>query len=87
MGYLEQGLSYNKNETIGEFLRLNDRRLEAATEQVEKLARAFATAKAADLAPLTSKYDAALAELNSLIRSRPQPHEAQAVLAGLGEAE
>ncbi|MCD4738584.1 MAG: ATP-binding cassette domain-containing protein [Anaerolineae bacterium] len=87
IGYLEQGLTYAEHETIGELLQVSDLALQAATERVEELAAALATAAGAELARLVTVYNAALIELEITIRSCPPPHEAQAILAGLGLGE
>ena len=87
IGYLEQGLTYEEDETVGELLQVSDLALQAATERVEELATALATASGEELTRLAPAYDAALIELEIAMRSCPQPHEAQAILAGLGLGE
>jgi ATP-binding cassette subfamily F protein 3 len=84
VGYLRQGQGYAETTTLADFLRLDDRALEAAAARVEQLASALATAQGAEQARLTEAYDKALAELEGLTKGQTPLHEAQAVLAGLG---
>jgi ATP-binding cassette subfamily F protein 3 len=84
VGYLRQGQGYAETTTLADFLRLDDRALEAAAARIEQLASALATAQGAEQARLTEAYDKALAELERLTREQTPLHEAQAVLAGLG---
>jgi ATP-binding cassette subfamily F protein 3 len=84
VGYLRQGQGYAEMATLADFLRLDDRALEAAAARVEQLASALATAKDAQQTRLAEAYDGALAELEALTKGQTPLHEAQAVLAGLG---
>jgi ATP-binding cassette subfamily F protein 3 len=86
-GYLEQGLLYEEGESIGDLLYVYERAVEAAEERVATLAGRLAQTSGAEQARLMEAYSEALADLERLAVARPQEHEAEAVLAGLGLAE
>ncbi|MFP4346371.1 MAG: ribosomal protection-like ABC-F family protein [Anaerolineales bacterium] len=86
-GYLEQGLLYEAGESIGDLLYVYERAVEAAEERVATLAGRLARTSGAEQARLMEAYSEALADLERLAVARPQEHEAEAVLAGLGLAE
>ena len=84
LGFLEQGLSYAEDDTVGDLLHVSDEALAGAEARVASLATSLATADESARARLTDAYNEALAELERLIVAQPKPHEAEAVLAGLG---
>ncbi len=84
LGFLEQGLMYTEEETVGDLLHVSDVALAATEARVAELAASLATADETTRATLADAYSEALAELERLIIARPKPHEAEAVLAGLG---
>jgi ATP-binding cassette, subfamily F, member 3 len=87
LGFLEQGLVYTEQDTVGDLLHVSDRALETAEARVADLAASLATADETAQADLAEAYNQALAELERLMVAQPRPHEAQAVLAGLGLTE
>ena len=87
LGFLEQGLVYTEQDTVGDLLHVSDRALERAEARVADLAASLATVDEAAQADLAEAYNRALAELERLMVTQPRPHEAQAVLAGLGLTE
>ncbi len=84
LGFLEQGLAYTEEETVGDLLHVSDVALAATEARVAELAASLATADETTRAAIADAYSEALAELERLIIARPKPHEAEAVLAGLG---
>ncbi|MGC9397627.1 MAG: ribosomal protection-like ABC-F family protein [Anaerolineae bacterium] len=84
LGFLEQGLTYEEGDTVGDLLRVSNAALAAAEARVAELATALATADARTQAAVGEAYNEALAELERLVIAQPKPHEAEAVLAGLG---
>jgi ATP-binding cassette subfamily F protein 3 len=84
LGFLQQGLAYTEEETVGDLLNVSAEALAATEARVAELAASLATADETTRADLTDAYSEALAELERLIVAQPKPHEAEAVLAGLG---
>ncbi len=83
LGYLRQGMTYDQAGRVRHYLRLEPPALEAAQDRVEELARRLETA-GAEQATLVAAYGQALGELERLAGAQQAPHEAQAVLGGLG---
>ncbi len=84
IGYLEQGLIPDNQQTVGNFLQTDGSMLAEAEVQVARLADALAEH---ELQPsVLEAYSTALAHLESLAAMQPEAHEAEAVLAGLGLA-
>jgi ATP-binding cassette subfamily F protein 3 len=81
VSYLSQGLEYAPDDTIGDLLLDQSRRLHVE-EQVARLAEAIAATNGDDQTALFEAYSAALAELEKL-GDEAVAHRAQAVLAGL----
>ncbi len=84
LGYLEQGLTYRADETVGEALHLGEDELAAAEQQLQEVAGALATASEGERSRLEDAYSRALAELEALAAQHSSAHDALAVLAGLG---
>lgn len=84
IGYLEQGLSYQEGDTLDDVLREEHHRLKRAERDVVRLAEALAIAEGEEQAQLLNAYGEALARLERLSQTQVAPHEAAAVLAGLG---
>ena len=84
LGYLEQGLRAAPGETVGDLLLAGQRELEAAEHRLAELAAALAGASEGEQARLAGSYSRALAEVEALAARQIAPHEAEAVLAGLG---
>jgi ATP-binding cassette subfamily F protein 3 len=88
LGYLAQGQCHAGTDTLADFLQVGETVLEKAAAQLEQLAAALAKpASAQATKQIATEYDKALAHLEILTSSQPAPHDAQAVLAGLGMAD
>ncbi len=87
LGYLEQGLSFDEQDTVNDLLRAAEAELEQATAQVADLAGQLASAGPDEQPRLLDAYGRALAELEALAAGGTAAHDAQSVLAGLGLAD
>ncbi len=86
LGYLEQGLGYTEEDTLGDLLLAHQQALQAAEEEIAAVATALAAATGEEQERLLEAYAAALETLERLSLTQPQEHEAEGVLAGLGLA-
>lgn len=84
LGYLEQGLTCSQDETVGEALGVGSAAISRAESYLAELASALASAAPEDQRRLSAEYAHALEALQDLTTVQPAPHEAEAVLAGLG---
>ena len=84
LGFLEQGLSYDRAETLADLLHAGASELESAEADVADLAEALSTAGSVEQAQLVDAYGQAVARLEAAAARRTASHDAQAVLAGLG---
>ncbi len=87
MGYLQQGLTYDDNETLGEVLRPHQNAIESAEARIVKLSTALASAAGEEQSRLLEAYGEALSEMERLLERQIPEHAAEAVLAGLGLAD
>ncbi|MHB0877636.1 MAG: ribosomal protection-like ABC-F family protein [Anaerolineae bacterium] len=87
LGYLEQGLTYGPDDTLADVLDAGGAKLAQAEAELGRLGEALATALPAEQESLNDSYVEALATLERLATEQTDPHEAGAVLAGLGLAE
>ncbi len=84
LGFLEQGLSYDRADTLADLLHAGASELESAEADVAALAEALSTAGSAEQAQLVDAYGQAVARLEAAAARRTASHDAQALLAGLG---
>lgn len=84
LGYLEQGQRYAEEDTLADFLQIEETAIDAAAVRVAQLATALATAEGAKQVRLMKTYSEALAELEILAETQTPLHEVEAMLAGLG---
>ncbi|NOR82276.1 MAG: ATP-binding cassette domain-containing protein, partial [Ardenticatenales bacterium] len=84
LGFLEQGLSYDRADTLADLLHAGASELESAEAEVTALAEALSTAGSAEQAKLVDAYGQAVARLEAAAARRTASHDARAVLAGLG---
>ncbi len=86
LGYLRQGLTFEEQGTVADFLCVHSGEVEAAEVRLAGLADALAAATGAEQERLTKAYGQALADLERLAAAQQAAHDAQTVLHGLGLA-
>ena len=84
VGYLEQGLVFQTDDTLDDLLRVRHSELEQVEERVAQLAEALASVGEKKQARLAKAYSQALAELEAIAARQTAAHDAEAVLHGLG---
>lgn len=86
LGYLEQALAFDHDETLADVLGVGGRAMARAEAEVARLGELLATAPPGDQVALGAAYGAALEALERLAAQQVDAHEAAQVLSGLGLA-